>query len=240
MPAKKKAPEPTLNDEQRQAAIEKALSTGTPAPKSNVDWELIERDYRAGVLSIREIAASQGITHAAVNKRAKRDGWERDLKAKIQAKADALVSKREVSKLVTAEKVATDNLIVEANATRIADIRMGHRTDIARMRGLLLQMLGELEHETNYVDLYEELGDLLRNEDERGQDKRNDIYNKVISSASRIDSMKKLSETLKVLISMEREAYGIKADIEPQSDNPLSTLMAQIQGTPLRPKGIKE
>ena len=61
------------------------------------DWEAIERAYRAGLLSIREIASAQCITHGAINKRAKRDGWERDLKAKIKAKADALVSKRTVS-----------------------------------------------------------------------------------------------------------------------------------------------
>lgn len=212
--------------------------TDTPtneSKRSQIDWELIERDYRAGVLSVREIAASQGITHAAINKRAKRDGWERDLKAKIQAKADALVSKREVSKLVTAEKVATDNAVVNANATRIADVRMSHRTDISRMRALVLQMLGELEHETGNIDLYEELGDLLRNENDKGQDKRNDIYNKVISSAQRISSMKNLAETLKILIGMEREAYGIKSDNDTPPENALAALMGQISGKTLRP-----
>ena len=54
--------------------------------KTAPDWERIEADYRAGLLSVREIAASQGITHGAINKRAKRDGWERDLSAKIKAK----------------------------------------------------------------------------------------------------------------------------------------------------------
>jgi len=39
----------------------------------------------------------------------------------------------------------------------------------------------------------------------------------VISSAGRVDSMKKLSETLKNLISMEREAYGIKEAEKPDS-----------------------
>lgn len=177
--------------------------------KAQIDWELIERDYRAGVLSVREIAASQGITHGAINKRAKRDGWLRDLKAKIQAKADALVSKREVSTLVSAERVATEKTIVDGNAQRIADVRMEHRGDILRMRRLVLAMLTELEIETDSPDLFEELGELLRSEDDKGQDKRNDIYRKVIGSAGRIDSMKKLAETLRVLVTLEREAYGI-------------------------------
>ena len=73
------------------------------------DWEAIERAYRAGLLSIREIASTQGITHGEINKRAKRDGWERNLKAKIQAKVDALVSKRTVSTLVSTKQADNVN-----------------------------------------------------------------------------------------------------------------------------------
>lgn len=186
----------------------------------NIDWERIESDYRAGLLSVRELAAAHGITHGAINKRAKRDGWERDLKARIQAKAEALVSKREVSSLVSAERVATDRVIVEANAEVIAGIRMAHRQDIARSRRLAMGMLEELDHETGNIDLYRELGEALRNEDDRGQDKRNDIYCKVISSAGRIDSMKKLAETLRVLVSLEREAYGIVSSAPEENNAP--------------------
>lgn len=53
------------------------------------DWERIEIDFRAGVLSTREIAQAHGISHTAINKRAKAYGWDRDLSAKIKAKADA-------------------------------------------------------------------------------------------------------------------------------------------------------
>lgn len=179
--------------------------------KAAPDWERIEADYRAGLLSVREIAASQGITHGAINKRAKRDGWERDLAKRIQAKADALVSKREVSRLVSAAAVATDRAIVEGNAEVIANIRLTHRSDIARSRRLAMSLLSELEIVTADPELFRELGEILRSEDDKGQDKRNDLYQKVISSAGRVDSMKKLADTLKTLIGLEREAYGIAA-----------------------------
>jgi hypothetical protein len=195
--------------------------------KATPDWERIESDYRAGLLSVREIAASQGLTHGAINKRAKRDGWERNLKAKIQAKADALVSKREVSKLVSAEKLDTERGVVEANALVIANVRISHRTDIARFRRLVLDLLGELEAETGNADLFEELGDMLRSEDDKGQDKRNDIYRKVISGASRVDSMKKLAETLKTLIGLEREAYNIGEALKP-SDTDSAAFLREI------------
>ena len=38
------------------------------------DWERIEQLYRAGLLSVREIAATCGPSHVAIHKRAKRDG----------------------------------------------------------------------------------------------------------------------------------------------------------------------
>jgi hypothetical protein len=177
--------------------------------KAAPDWERIEADYRAGLLSVREIAASQGITHGAINKRAKRDGWERDLSARIQAKADALVSKREVSSQVSAERVVTDRLIVEANAEVIAGIRLAHRTDIAKSRRVAMSLLEELESVTDNRDLFDELGEMLRSEDDKGQDKRNDLYNKVISMSGRVSNMKQLSDTLKTLIALEREAYGL-------------------------------
>lgn len=45
--------------------------------KKAPDWEKIELDYRAGIKTLREIAADHGISHQAINKRAKRDGWAR-------------------------------------------------------------------------------------------------------------------------------------------------------------------
>lgn len=42
-----------------------------------IDWERIEGDYRAGILSLREIAEAGGCTEGAIRKRAKRDGWDR-------------------------------------------------------------------------------------------------------------------------------------------------------------------
>lgn len=177
--------------------------------KATTDWERIELDYRAGVLSIREIAEARGCSHTAINKRAKKEGWERDLKAKIQAKADALVSKREVSTLVSTERLETEKGVVDANAQVIADIRMAHRRDIKRSRNLCLSLLEEMEQQTTNLDLYEELGEMLRSEDKNGMDRKNDLYSKVISSAGRIASMKQLADTLRVLVGLEREAYSI-------------------------------
>lgn len=177
--------------------------------KAAPDWERIEADYRAGLLSVREIAAAHGITHGAINKRKIRDGWERDLTARIQAKADALVSKREVSTAVSAERVATDRLIVEANAEAIARVRLAHRADIARSRALAMSLLGELEQQTADPNLFESLGELVLETGPEAESKLLEAYRRVLSTPGRIEGMKKLADTLKTLIGLEREAYGL-------------------------------
>jgi hypothetical protein len=92
----------------RLAAMEKK-SVATK-PKTPPDWERIELDYRAGVKTLRQIGEEHGISHAAIAKRAKASGWERDLAAKIQAKADTLVTKE-----VTTETTVSDREVIETN-----------------------------------------------------------------------------------------------------------------------------
>lgn len=179
--------------------------------KAAPDWERIEADYRAGVLSLREIAAARGVSNVAIHKRAKKEGWERDLGKRIQAKADALVSKREAAAKTSVDAASSDRIVVEANATLIAEVRLSHRRDIARSRNLAMQMLEELEHATTKTDVFEKIADLLRESDDIAE-RRLDAFNKIMSSAGRIDSMKKLADTLRTLVTLEREAYGLTAE----------------------------
>lgn len=195
--------------------------------KKTTDWERIELDYRAGILSVREIAEARGVSHTAINKKAKTLGWERDLNAKIKAKADALVSKAEVSKKVSSEKLATEKETIDSYAQTIADVRLGHRSDISRSRRLANKLLDELEGLTDNRELFEELGELLRSEDDNGQDRRNDLYHKIIDLPSRSKTMKEMAETLKTLITLERDAYDIapasKVEVTGTNGGPIQT-----------------
>lgn len=180
--------------------------------RKQIDWERVEREYRAGILSVREIAVSVGVSHTAINKKASSQGWDRDLSAKIKAKADALVSKSEVSNKVSSERRATDQQVVESNALAIANIRIEHRGDIRRSKSLVMTLLDELDEQTTGRAAFAELGEIMRRENDYGVDRLNDIYHKVIATPGRIDSIKKLAESLRILIALEREAWGIDSD----------------------------
>lgn len=205
----------------------------TQAPaRAQVDWEAVEIQYRAGIRSLKDIGNEFRVSDAGIIKRAKRDGWVRDLKAKIKAKADAKVSAAMVSAEVSAQTKAGEAQVIEVESEVQARIRLAHRTDISRFRRLALALLSEIEAETSDLALFEQLGDILRAEDKNGQDKRNDIYRKVISSAGRIDSTKKLAETLKILVGLEREAFGIADNDKPAQSAGADLLRELVEHLP--------
>lgn len=188
--------------------------------KKEVDWEAIEGAYRAGLLSLREMSQEYGVSHVAIKKRADKEGWTRDLTAKIKAKADALVNSREVNGGVNSAPLVNESEIVNANAEVIANIRLSHRKDISRSRNVVMKLLGELEASTDNIELFENLGELMRREDDKGQDKLNDLYHKVISMAGRTKTMKDLADSLKTMVALERQAYGLDTEVKAQDGEP--------------------
>lgn len=184
------------------------------AKKKLIDWEAVELHYRAGIRSLKDIGAEYGVSDAGIIKRAKRDGWDRDLRAKIQAKAEAKVSASLVSAEVSAQTKASERQIVEANASKIADVQLAHRKDIQRKRSIVARLMDELEAQVGPENaaLLADLGDMLRNPDENGQDKLNDLYRKVISLPERARTAKTLAETLRIAVDMERQAFGMDKD----------------------------
>lgn len=187
----------------------------TQPKKAPPDWERIEAGYRAGVMSLRELATLHGITEGAIRKRAKRDEWPRDLNARVQAKADELVRREEVRRLSTQSTARSESSAhrvkeeIAIGAQALADVKLKHKSTIRRMREATEAMLVELEAETGHPELFRDLAEFLRSDEDGAQGKRETVYNRAISMASRIDGLKKLAETLKVLIALEREAYGI-------------------------------
>lgn len=192
-----------------------------PAP----DWERIEADYRAGLLSLREIAEPYSVSHTAIKKRADREGWTRDLSAKIRAKAEALVSKDAVSTPENAETRVSEREIVDANAELVASVDRRHKGTAKRGQALVDKLIAELEITTDNLEDFEKLGELLdqTHENENGklvEDKLNKIYRAVINTGGRVDSLKKLAETFEKFSKFERTAYRLDDGGEPDPPDP--------------------
>ena len=146
-----------------------------------VDWERIEVEYRAGVLSIREIADRHKISDTAIRLYAKgtkkRLAWERDLGEKVKAKASEIL-RTDILRGTLRTETATEREVIDATANVVANVQIGHRKDIAALRAKASTYQEELE------TCGEEFG-------------------------KRVSILKMLADTQKTLIASEREAYGI-------------------------------
>ena len=208
------------------------------AARKRVDYDRIEAGWRAGLLSPHQLAAQyteetgEPVSHAAIIKHFKKQGTPRDLSAKIKAKSDAMVTAAMVTEKVTPETIKRDRDIVDSGAEALTTVRLAQRKDIQRTRGITMRLLEELEYQTGAenVFLLEQLGDLLRSEDDKGQDKLNDLYQKVISLPGRAKTMKDLGESLRVLVALERQAFGLDDKDNAQVDA-LTSLLHGIATT---------
>lgn len=192
------------------------------APRIMIDWERIEGDWRAGLKSVLQIAAEYeaatgaSVSHTAINKHFKQLGVPRDLKAKVKAKAEALVSAAAVSGSVSTATTETTAAIIDANADVMATVMWSHRKDVGKGRTLTMKLLQELEGQCDNPDLLEQLADLLleKPEDEseaaaRRRERMWEQFNRAMSLGGRVDTMKKLADSLKSLVELERKVYGI-------------------------------
>ena len=57
--------------------------------KDQIDWEAIERDYRIGQLSVREIARRHEVEASTITRKAKKETWARDYSEEVKAKTRA-------------------------------------------------------------------------------------------------------------------------------------------------------
>jgi hypothetical protein len=122
------------------------------APKK-VDYEAIEPDWRAGIKSPAQMAhdytqaTGVSVRRAAIIKYFKSRNIPRDLTAKVQAKAKAMVAEAMVTGKVSTDAAIADSEIVERSAIDIANVLIGHRKDISRNRGIAEKLEAQLEHQ---------------------------------------------------------------------------------------------
>lgn len=195
------------------------------APKK-IDYERLEPEWRAGIKSPAQLAAEYtaatgvSVSHAAIIKHFKKLGVPRDLGAKVKAKADAMVMEAMVTGKVSTVTTKRDAEIIDDSAVIVANVQVSHRTDIARSRSLVMSLLGEVEAQTNDPELFDRLGELVIDTGNDAESRLLEAYRRVISTPGRIDGMKKLADSLKTLITLEREAYSLGTEQPGGDGNP--------------------
>jgi hypothetical protein len=186
----------------------------TESSKPQVDWFIVEKEYRAGIRPLRDIAADAGITEGAIRKRAKRDGWSRDLQAKIQAKAEEKVRKEAVRTVSTQLTPADERTVIEVNAEVIAQADLLNREDVMRGISVSRNMLDELDalSDPRFRERLEWLGEEMRAPNSAGIDKLNDLYKYIVDLSGRVKMAKDIAASLGVYIPMQRKILKLDAE----------------------------
>lgn len=176
------------------------------------DWEAIEREYRAGQLSVSEIARQHGISHTAINKKAKAKGWTRNLAARVREE----VSERLVSDGVSA---ASARETIDAAAARAVDVVRSHRADITKGRKIAQTLFDELADGSDPVnrEIIEEEIEAETAGDGPSAARRRAMMLRAVSLPSRAGTLLNLSSVIKTLIGLERQAFNLD---ENQTDEP--------------------
>jgi hypothetical protein len=187
---------------------------GTMADKrKKIDWEAVEREYRAGQLSIREIGREYGVSAPAITKKAKKERWNRDLSNQVRKAVNAKLVNTEVNKSNASVNEAE---VVEAAAERGAEVIRLHRKDINHGRTLVGLLMGQLEEAATNRD---EIEDAI--EDETAGDsnvKRRNQMLRAVSLPGHAGTIRDLSTAMKNLIALERQAFNLDEKQGPVSD----------------------
>jgi stage V sporulation protein SpoVS len=154
-------------------------NTAHPA-RRRADWEAIERDYRTGQFSDQELADKHGniVSRQAISKRAKVQGWQKDLSREVRQATKAKLIADQVREKVAgevAERVAkSGNATVQAvlaAAETNKQVILGHRRDIAKVRDITMTLVDALETAASEKDESKRLplGDLVLTAQRAGQ-----------------------------------------------------------------------
>ena len=199
--------------------------------KKEIDWDNIEREYRADVVSIAQIARENGVASSTIRSRAKAQGWVRDLSTRIKMRADEFVNQDAIKNAITTIK-DNEELTVDENARLTAGVRLAHRKDISRARLATQELFTELEGtigEANRERLDKLLSKIIDVEDGIDADDWRAIaaYKRAISLSSSIGNLQKLADTMTKFVALERQAWNLDS-LDDKTHDPLTELLHTI------------
>lgn len=184
----------------------------TANKRPRYDWAAVERDYRTGQYSNRELSRLHGPSEAAIRARAKTQNWQKDLSEKIRQRVKEKTSRAVAQEIVQAE---TDEEIIEQAAEAGADIVRGHQKMLRRAKGLTETLMEQLEEQLSRG--------VLRVMSKAGEvaeiDVPLDYAGKTLSNAT---------IAMERVVKLQRQAYGLDVDAGAGTGKSLSELLSEV------------
>ncbi|MEH6472092.1 MAG: hypothetical protein V7752_12655 [Halopseudomonas sp.] len=186
------------------------------------DWEIIEADYRACQLSLRQIGAKNGVSESGIRGRAKKFGWERDLSDKVHARIKSELARNsncavpaksdeDVHYTSYDEGGIPEEDIISAAARTGVEVVRSHRRDIAEFR-----------------DITRTYARLLRKQVQKGK-RMIEVKGEAVEIDLDLEYISKClnsgSNAIQRVISMERQAFSLDDKGGSDSNKELESIM---------------
>ena len=162
--------------------------------KGIYDWEAIEKDVRAGIVSLREISRRHKCPESSIRKKIKVNDWERDLTDQVIKRAQAKLLRKDVRK-----SNATDAEIIEEKSEEVVGVVQSHRKDIACLKTEEQKILKELGDNPKRLWIGQYQGVIIEKE-------------VAIAVTDRAAALNNLANVQHKRIVLERQAYNIGND----------------------------
>lgn len=223
-----KAPPPKAPKAPRSGA--KAVSA-----RKRVDWEAVERDFRTGSFSKRELSDKHGIDPATLSRKIKADQkedpdrWKADLKSLVRQATSAKVMAAMVRAKINEDMKAEINAVVnsevnskvkeyqsEVNSTiQVAaevntNVILKHRSDIEHTRKVAADLLAEVSTARLMAQEQTLLAKILAGDgDAQALKEAQQVVRKALDFSTHVASVKSLVETFTKLQTAERVAFSL-------------------------------
>ena len=197
------------------AASRKSAAPGKQRRK--VDWEAVERDYRTSQLTLRELGEKHGCAHPAIARKAKAEGWQRDLTDAVKQATSSKLIQAAVTSAVTNKHQAVTNAVLVAAEVN-TQVILGHRKGLNRITRIKEALLDQIEQAAQLMPELADVIEMVRQPDDNGVDKANDALRKAMSRSGLVDDLKKLAEIDERVRKGEREAFNIGGATEDEQN----------------------
>lgn len=195
--------------------------------RSDIDWEKIERAYRLGKLTFAEMSLKFGVSTSAILRRAKKEGWIRDLSEEVRAETRARVSAQIVEKAhgKANESLKADAKAVEVEAISNALLIAEHEKVGTKGRELFEKILDRIAEQVDATPSIEAVAKMVEADDPAALP----ALRKVLSLPSYVDSAKKATEGAAKAIEVERKARNLD-EADTGDNDPITVIERRIIG----------
>lgn len=201
----------TKTAESAGGSAKKKSGTKRGGPRKSIDWEAVERDYRLNRLTERQLAEVHEVSRTAIQNRAKKYEWKRDLSdaVKVATKAamieDAKLKAVQLGQSVGQELANSQISAVEAAVTQNVRVLKKHQEigdDLAEFgRGLHRELVELSRNKDSIEQLVLAVGQNEPDVAER--------IARVTSITNRVALYEKLANGFGKTIAIQRQANGL-------------------------------